>query len=240
MPGDRQLQTRGRRRDRWCRRRRSSAPPRAGRTTGTSNSAHSSSDQAPFADVVQQRAAGVARVGDVRGAAGEPGDHVGVDGAQRQRAVADAGPQPGLVLGQPGVLGAGEVGVQAQPGELGDALLDAVGAQPVADGGGAPVLPHDRRAGRVQGAAVPDDGGLALVGDADAGRLLVGAGQRLAAGGDGRRPDVVGLVLDPAGAGEQLRELAVAAGQDVAVLAHDQRGHPGRSCVDASTGMGRT
>ena len=60
----------------------------------------------------------------------------------------------------------------------------------------------------------------------------VGAGERLAAGGDGRRPDVVGLVLDPAGAGEQLRELAVAAGQDAAVLAHDQRGHPGRTCVD--------
>ena len=86
--------------------------------------------------------------------------------------------------------------------------------------------------GRVQGAPVPDDGGLALVGDPDAGRLLVGAGQRLAAGGDGRRPDVVGLVLDPAGAGEQLRELPVAAGQDVALLAHDQRGHPGRPCVD--------
>ena len=60
----------------------------------------------------------------------------------------------------------------------------------------------------------------------------VGAGEGLAAGGDGRRPDVVGLVLDPAGAGEELRELAVAAGQDVALLAHDQRGHPGRSCVD--------
>ena len=149
-----------------------------------------------------------------------------------RRAVAHAGPQLRLVLGEPGELGAGEVGVQPQPGELGDPRLDSVGPQPVADAGGAPVLPDDRRPGRVQRAAVPDDGGLALVGDPDAGGLLVGAGERLAAGGDGRRPDVVGLVLDPARAGEQLRELAVAAGQDVALLAHDQRGHPGRSCVD--------
>ena len=68
---------------------------------------------------------------------------------------------------------------------------------------------------------------------------IVGAGQRLAAGGDGRRPDVLGLVLDPARAGEELRELAVAAGQDVALLAHDQRGHPGRSCVDRQYRHGR-
>ena len=137
-----------------------------------------------------------------------------------------------LVLGQPGVLGAGEVGVQPQPGELGDARLDA-------ESRSRSQMPVVRRScqtiagrGDVQRAPVPDDGGLPLVGDADAGGLLLGAGERLAAGGDGRRPDVVGLVLDPARAGEQLRELAVAAGQDVALLAHDQRGHPGRPCVD--------
>ena len=88
-----------------------------------------------------------------------------------------------------------------------------VGPQPVADPGGPPVLPDDRRAGRAQRAPVPDDRGLPLVGDPDAGRLRLGAGQRLAAGGDGRRPDVVGLVLHPPGAGEQLRELAVATGR---------------------------
>ena len=205
---------------------------------GTSNRAHSSSDQAPFAEVVQEGAAGVAGVGDVRGSAGQPGDHVGVDRPQRERAVADALPHARLVLGEPGELGAGEVRVQAQAGELGDPRLDAVGAQPVADAGGAPVLPDDRRPGRLAGAPVPDDGGLALVGDPDAGGLRVGAGERLTAGGDGRRPDVLRLVLDPAGAGEELGELAIAAGQDVAVLTDDQRGHPGRTCVDGEDGHG--
>ena len=115
-----------------------------------------------------------------------------------------------LVLGEPGELRAGEVRVQPQAGALGDPRLDAVGPQPVADA----VVRRSCQtiAGRGSGACGdPRDGGLALVGDPDAGGLVLRAGQRLAAGGDGRRPDVLGLVLDPAGA-EELRELAVAAG----------------------------
>jgi hypothetical protein len=57
--------------------------------------------------------------------------------------------------------------------------------------------------------AVPDDRGLALVGDADRGdvfRLQPGLFQRLAANRDRRGPDVLGLVLDPARGREMLRE----------------------------------
>jgi hypothetical protein len=62
---------------------------------------------------------------------------------------------------------------------------------------------------RLAGAAIPHDRGLALVGDADAGQrrgVELGASQRLAADLDRRRPDLLGIVLDPARLGEDLRQ----------------------------------
>ena len=101
------------------------------------------------------------------GAAGHPRDEVGVDGADGVAARLDQGPGVRLVLGQPGQLGAGEVGVEPQPGQLGDALLVALVAQALADGGRTPVLPDDRAPGRAERLAVPEQDRLALVGDAD-------------------------------------------------------------------------
>ena len=69
-------------------------------------------------EVEQQRARGVGDVGDVPGAAGHPGDQVGVDGADGVAAGLDQRPRVRLVLGQPGQLGAGEVRVEPQPGQL--------------------------------------------------------------------------------------------------------------------------
>ena len=77
-------------------------------------------------------------------AAGQPGDQVGVDGADGERPVGDAGPDLRLVLGQPGQLGGGEVGVEPQPGQLGDPLLVPCLAQLVRRSGRPPVLPDDR------------------------------------------------------------------------------------------------
>jgi len=57
------------------------------------------------------------------------------------------------------------------------------------------------------GAAVPDDGRLPLVGDADGGDVLrraLGLRQRAAHHGAGVRPDLLGIVLDPAAARQQL------------------------------------
>ena len=86
----------------------------------------------------------------------------------------DSTQRPGvrLVLGQPGELGAGEVRVEPQPGQLGDrgprgrpsrsrSQISAVrrSCQTIA------------RRGDAQGLAVPQHHGLALVGDADAGEV---------------------------------------------------------------------
>ena len=76
--------------------------------------------------VHQQGPRGVGDVGDVPGAAGHPGDEVGVDGADGVAPGLDERPRVRLVLGEPGQLGAGEVGVEPQPGQLGDPLLVAL------------------------------------------------------------------------------------------------------------------
>ena len=142
-------------------------------------------------------------------------------------------PRVRLVLGQPRQLGAGEVGVEAQAGELGDAVLVAVGAQPVADVGRTTVLPHDGAAGRAERLAVPQHDGLALVGDADRRQLgLVDLGQDLARRLEGGLPDLLGGVLDPAGLREVLPELLVALGLDAAVGGDDDGGHAGGAGVD--------
>ena len=118
-------------------------------------------------EVEEQRPGRVGDVGDVVGPAGHPGDQVGVDGADRVAAGLDQRPGVRLVLGQPHQLGAGEVRVEPQPGQLAHPVLVAVGAQPVAEVRRTPVLPDDRAARRPERLAVPEQHGLALVGDAD-------------------------------------------------------------------------
>src|SRR4029079_13571138 len=75
--------------------------------------------------------------------------------------------------------------------------------------GGAPVLPDDRFVDGLAALPVPDNGGLALVGDAD-GRDVGGRGGRLGERCffrfDGGAPQIFGLMLDPARSREMLRE----------------------------------
>ena len=84
--GDRQVEAEERRRvgaaDDAVRRHDLGQRRRAARRTAS----HSSLDQRAGADVVQQRARGVGRVGDVAQARGQPGDEVGVDRADRDAA----------------------------------------------------------------------------------------------------------------------------------------------------------
>ena len=124
-----------------------------------------------------------------------------------------------------------EIRVDHEAGERGDAVA-APFAQLGAAGGRAAILPDDRAVDRTTGVAIPDDRGLALVGDADAHGLGAGAGDRLARGGERRVEDLIGIVLDPAGLRKELRDLAIAARRDVAVLAHHQAGDAGGSGVN--------
>ena len=116
---------------------------------------------------------------------------------------------PGDVLQDPGDLGAREIGIEQQAGLVRDgfswpprfssAHTSEVrrSCQTMALCTGLPVARSHTTVG------------LALVGDADAGERRgrrPGLGQRLAADLDGGAPDLFGIVLDPAGLGEDLRQ----------------------------------
>src|SRR5206468_561850 len=85
------------------------------------------------AQVEEQRAAGVARVGGMDAAAGEAPDEECVDGAEEDLALGGASAQARLRIEQMFDLGAGEIGIEQQAGALAEERLVAVLLQALAD-----------------------------------------------------------------------------------------------------------
>ena len=134
----------------------------------------------------------------------------------------------------PADLGGREVGVNHQPGAapdlLGAAKLPQLGTERLA----APVLPDDRVVDGLAGAAVPDHGGLALVGDADGldvARGQPGLGDGLAGGGELRLPDFFRVVFYPAGLGVDLAELALRHRDNLSGIVEHDAARAGRALV---------
>ena len=91
----------------------------------------------------------------------------------------------------------------------------AFAAEPLAEIGGAAILPDDCVVDGFAGLAIPYDRGLALVGDADGSHVAgprAGLGQSFERNGDLRRRDLLGIVLDPSGLRKDLFELALGDG----------------------------
>ena len=139
------------------------------------------------------------------------------------------------VLEDPLNLAAGEVRRRRQTGLAADDVAVAFAFQRRGDAVGAGVLPHD---GVVDGLArglVPDDGGLALVGDAD-GVDVAGVQRRRAQRLRDDRADVVphldGVVLNPTGAREDLLVLLLPDGHDGARVVEDDRARARRALID--------
>ena len=170
-------------------------------------------------DVEDHGAAGVGVVGDVHAPAGQLVDEPGVDSAEEELACLGASARAGDVVQQPLDLGAGEVGVGHEAGLFADHVAAAVGHQLVDDVGGAAALPDDGVGDGLAGLLVPDDRGLALVCDADGGDVdrldaeLFHGGVRDLVGGI---PNLVRVMLDPAGMREDLAEFLVDHGADIA------------------------
>ena len=191
----------------------SGSSPAGMRRIFRSSASHSVRD-----DVVDQRARGVGRIGDVRLAAGQPPDQETVDGAGQQLAAFGALARAFHIVEQPGDLGAGKIGIEQQPGLLREFLLQPLLLQFLAKCRGSPVLPDDGVVDRLAGRLVPDDDGLALVGDADrrdVASVEPGRLQRLAAGRNDALPDLFGIVLDPSRRRVMLREFLLAGGDDL-------------------------
>ena len=149
-----------------------------------------------------------------------------------------AGPLHGTrdVLQNPLQLGAGEIGVDDETGLAPDHRGVAGFSQPVARPGGAAILPDDRVADRLAGFAIPDDGGLALVGDADGGDVGGGEpGLLECVGGDSglRGPDFIRVVFDPAGLREELAKLLLGDGDDGALVVEDDGARTGRALIES-------
>ena len=161
-------------------------------------------------DVVEERAAGVAHVGDVRLAAREFPRQPGVDGAEGEPSFRRRLPRAVHMIENPLELRAGEIGVEDETGLLLNHRRMAQLLQRVAMLRRAAVLPHDGAVDGPAGRAIPHHGRLALVGDADGGDLVElnssmshGLGDHARLGG----PDFLGVVLHPAGLRIKLCEL---------------------------------
>ena len=118
----------------------------------------------------------------------------------------------GDIVEQPGDLGGGEIGIEQQTGLGRDRRLVPRPFQRPAHIGRAPVLPDDGAVDGLASAPVPDDAGLALVGDADGGDVAgreLGGGKSLSRRLHRRAPDVLRVVLDPARGRVVLGELAL-------------------------------
>ena len=169
----------------------------------------------------------------------ELGDHVRVDGAEAQLARAGSFAPFTVVVEHPAQLGAREVRVEHQAGALAKEALLAVFFQRAAHICGAPVLPDDGVAHRLQIGLFPQHGGLALIGDADRRngtriclQINLGLSKRGSQGLDHRSPYVVGVVLDPAGLRIDLPELLSRAADDAQLLVDDEHGRAGGSLID--------
>ena len=180
-------------------------------------------------DIKEQRARGIGGVGRVHLSAGEAPQQVTIDSAEQQFAAHRACTRARDIIEDPGDLGAGKIGIDDQAGLGRDRWLVALVLQPRAEIGGAAVLPDDGAMNRQAGGAIPYHRRFALVGDADRGDILrreTSFLQRVAADGDGRVPDVLRVVLDPAGGRKMLRKFLLRDRRDRKVGAkhHGARG----------------
>ena len=142
---------------------------------------------------------------------------------------------------QPGRLGGAEVRVEHEPGggayEREMPGLGELGAQRRRS----PVLPDDGVVQRPARRAVERHQRLALVGDADGGHGVAGLGQAaadLGQGGPHRFPDLGRIVLDPARAGEVLRQLPVGDVGHPGLPVDGQGAHAGRARIDGDDDPG--
>ncbi len=170
-------------------------------------------------------------------------DEKRVDGAERELARLGASARAADVVEDPRDLGAREVSVDDEARAREDLRGVARALQLVAHVGRAAALPDDGAMNGGAGLLVPDERRLALVGDADPCDVSLRDScgcECLRHGRLDRLPDVLGVVLDPAGLREVLRELHGGAAERRAVLRDDERGRARRALIDGEQVFGHT
>ena len=123
-------------------------------------------------DVVQHGARGIGRIGHMDAPTGQLPDQPAVHRAEQQFARLGARPHAGDMIQHPLDLGAAEVGIGAQTCHRTDVLPMPGALQLLAQPRRATALPDDGITDRTSACPLPQDRGLALVGDADPRNLL--------------------------------------------------------------------
>ena len=192
---------------------------------------------AATAQVKELRAAGVRPVAAELRAARERPDHPGIDGAQTQLTRRLGLGSRGNFRENPGHLARRIVGREYQTRRVAHQVGHTLACgQLVAQLAGAGALPHHGVAQRIARRAVPGNGGLALVGDADAGDVgrvdpsLLHHGTRHGQhiGGNLGR-----IMAHPAGLVDNLAMRAIGTMNQMAALVHQQRLGALRGLIDS-------
>ena len=117
-------------------------------------------------DVEQHRAAGIGGVCAMLSTAGQSPQQKAVDGTERELPALRPLPYSGDIFQNPANLGGRKIGINQQTGLAVDPGFEAFAFQGLAIGGRSPILPDNGVVDGLSGFAIPDHGGLALVGDA--------------------------------------------------------------------------
>ncbi len=194
-------------------------------------------------EIHEHRAGRIRDVGDVHavvGAAGQVPGQPGVDGAEQElAAVRGSSPFRAALVEDPLELEGARIGREREAGGRPVAVdapaLGILGRQSRDRVGGPCVLPHDRRPYRSPGPCLPDDGGFPLIADPDRRqrpRPHPGLAQRDADAGTDALDDLVGVVLDPAGARRDLPMLELVARDHATAAIEEDAATRGRALVD--------
>ena len=170
-------------------------------------------------------------------AAGQVPDAPRVDVAEHEVTGLGLGTGAVDVVEDPLDLRPREVGRERQADLRAQAVLAAVLGELVDDHVGPRVLPDDRVVNGLAGVPVPDDSGLALVGDADGREVRGGdAGLVERAADDflAARPDLRRVVLDPARLGVDLLVLLLVDGDHLPAMIEDHEAGAGRALVEGA------
>src|SRR5579872_3757029 len=181
-------------------------------------------------DVEEHGTGRIAVVRTVDPATGKAVDQKRVDRPEQELPAFGSGSGPGDVVEEPAELGRREVGIDHQPGLLPDRLLPSRALELIAVVSSTAILPDDRVVDRLAGDTIPDDRRLALIGDADGSdpaRSEPDAFHHLLRHQELVRPDLLGIMLYPAGARIVLAKLPAALQPGSPLPPEEDR--PGRS-----------
>ncbi len=165
----------------------------------------------------------------------------GIDGPEAQFPGLCPNPQTGVVLENPGDLGAREVRGKGQTGGVAKAIHAIGGTETLAELGSAGVLPDDGVVNRLACFLVPDHGGFPLVGDThrgEIGGLQVDSVECSRHHPPNLLDDLNGVVLHPAGLRKDLAVFLLSNADDPpGFVEHDEPG-TGGALIDGADQIG--